>query len=160
MTAHNATMRRPRFFTCSAIPVKSRYPALEVGSCEPLSNPLGCGAITVGFLKVDVSDVRFGHKRKYSIRAQNFRFTPESGTHRKPSPCPLSARSRHNKRPHRCTKKKSSRLGGLAVTRMCRAPGDEVHWTEPRSEDMSSFLIPTASTHEPSMAGPNSVPFA
>jgi hypothetical protein len=48
----------------------------------------------------------------------------------------------------------------LGSDRMCRAPGDEVHWTEPRSEDMSSFLIPKASTHEPSMAGPNSVPFA
>src|SRR6516165_12826479 len=36
-----------------------------------------------------------GHNRKYSIRAQNVRFTPESGTQRKPSPCPLSTTSGH-----------------------------------------------------------------
>jgi hypothetical protein len=39
-----------------------------------------------------------GHKRKYSIRVQNVRFTPESGHRRKASPGPLSAKRRHMQR--------------------------------------------------------------
>jgi hypothetical protein len=36
-----------------------------------------------------------GHKRKYSIRLQHVRFTPESGPHAKPSVCRLSADNGH-----------------------------------------------------------------